>query len=271
MAKPLVLRLFPEYREPEDAVGESEVQNALAGFGFPVPRVHFTCADKAILGGAFFIMEFVEGEDMLTAASETFPEKLGELHAALHKIDIEPLIEEQGLSEHELQQLGLDGIYNWLKEAAESNFPWLRKGVEWLLENRPPDPELLSLCHGDFHPMNIMVKDGEVAGVIDWGNFRLADQVSDLANSINLFAVHGEQLLSLSQLEVEDAIKRYTDSYLKQNPVSLEHIPYYRVMSCVLSLYSGAAGQEQLRLPYAVKGATDYIREATGILITPLL
>ncbi len=269
MVKPLVLRLFPEYRGPEDAVWESVVQNVLAARGFPVPRVHLTCTDKSILGGAFFIMDFIEGENMLAASFGTFPERLGELHAALHNIDAEPVIKalvEKGISEHLLR---LDTRYDWLKQAVQNDCPWLGEVVEWLLENRPPEPERLSICHGDFHPMNILVKDGEVTGVIDWGTFRLADQASDLANSINLINIHGEWLLSLSQLEVEGVIEKYTDSYLKQNPVSLENIPYYRVLSCVLSLRSGAAGLELLRLPYAVKGTTDYIQKTTGILILP--
>ena len=37
---PLVLRLFQPYRSPEQAIGESAVQNALAAQGYPVPAVH---------------------------------------------------------------------------------------------------------------------------------------------------------------------------------------------------------------------------------------
>jgi aminoglycoside phosphotransferase (APT) family kinase protein len=269
LSAPLVLRLFPEYREPEAAVGESELQNELAISGFPVPRVHFTCADKTILGGAFFIMDFVEGEDMLTAAAESFPEKLGELHASLHQIDVKPLLEEKGISEQEIQEMGLDGTFHWLNETAQNDYTWLGEVVAWLLKNRSPEPKRLSICHGDFHPMNILMKDGKVAGVIDWSGFKIADQVSDLANSINLVAIHGEQLLLLPQPEIVNIIERYVGSYLKQNPVSIEYVPYYRVLSCVISLLSGAAGQEQLRLPYAVKGATEYIHDITGIQITP--
>ena len=99
----LVLRLYPEYRVPEDAAWESSVQNALANQGYPVPKAYIVCADKSILGGVFFIMEFLPGKPMWTAPQETVPEMLGKAHAALHKIDPESLIKslnEQGFDEN---------------------------------------------------------------------------------------------------------------------------------------------------------------------------
>lgn len=267
MARPLILRLFPEYYNSEQAVLESVVQNVLAARGFPVPRVHFTCTDKSILGGAFFIMDFIEGENMLAALLGTFPERLGELQATLHDIDAGPVIkalEEKGISEHHVR---LDTRYDLLKQAAQNDCHWLRKGVEWLLENRPPEPEPLSICHGDFHPMNILVKDGEVTGVIDWPGFKIADPISDLAFTITITAIQGGQILSEPQ--IEDIIERFVDSYLKQRTVSIEHLPYYRVLRCVLALREGAAGQDVWRLPHEVKGTAGYIHHITGIQIMP--
>ena len=267
LARPLILRLFPEYRGPVDAVWESVVQNTLAARGFPVPRVHFTCTDKSKLGGAFFIMDFIEGENMLAAIFETFPERLGELQATLHHIDAGPVIKalgEKGISE---QQFRLDRRYDWLKQAVQNDCAWLGEGVEWLLENRPLEPKPLSICHGDFHPMNILVKDGEVTGVLDWPGFKIADPISDLAFTITITAIQGGQILP--QSEIENIIERFVGSYLKQRPVSIEHLPYYRVLRCVLALREGAAGQDVWRLPHAVKGTTGYIQKTTGIQITP--
>ena len=267
LAGPLILRLLPEYFDSGQAVLESVVHNVLAARGFPVPRVHFTCTDKSILGGAFFIMDFIEGENMLAAIFSTFPERLGELHATLHTINAGPVIkdlDEKGISE---QLLRLDTKYDWLNEAAQNDCPWLGEGVEWLLENRPPEPERLSVCHGDFHPMNILMKDGEVTAVLDWPNFKITDPISDLAFTMTLTAVQGGQIAS--QSEVDNIIERYVGSYLKLNPISIENIPHYRVLRCVLALRQGAIGQDFWRLPHAVKATTGYIHHVTGIQITP--
>ena len=115
--------------------------------------------------------------------------------------------------------------------------------------------------------MNILMKDGEVTAVLDWPNFKITDPISDLAFTITLTAVQGGQIAS--QSEVDNIIERYVDSYLKLNPISIENIPHYRVLRCVLALRQGAIGQDIWRQPHAVKGTTEYIHEITGIQITP--
>ena len=38
-----------------------------------------------------------------------------------------------------------------------------------------------TLCHLDFQPFNILVLDGEITGIVDWGNAKMADRRHDLA------------------------------------------------------------------------------------------
>ena len=40
---------------------EYRVMAALHGTGFPVPRMHALCMDDAVIGSAFFVMDYVEG------------------------------------------------------------------------------------------------------------------------------------------------------------------------------------------------------------------
>lgn len=42
--------------------------------------------------------------------------------------------------------------------------------------------------HGDLHPANILVRDGRLAGVIDWGDLCAGDAATDLASVWMLFA-----------------------------------------------------------------------------------
>jgi aminoglycoside phosphotransferase (APT) family kinase protein len=185
LSKSLALRIYPGYYGTGNAVWESTIQNVLAGEGYPVPNVHFTCTDMTILGGAFIVMDFLPGKLMITAPTETIPELLGITHAALHNIDPQPLIEalgERGINE---DNLGLSGQYKWLEEAGNKH-SWAHDGVEWLIKNRPPDPEHPVLCHGDFHPLNILIQEGKVTGVLDWPGFHIADAVMDVANTVVL-------------------------------------------------------------------------------------
>ena len=65
----------------------------------------------------------------------------------------------------------------------------VKRRIDWLLENRPPEPERLAVCHGDFHPLNILVQDGIVTGVLDWPGFIIADPALDIANTIVLSTI----------------------------------------------------------------------------------
>lgn len=267
--KRLVLRLYPAFRPPEQVVWESSVQNALANAGYPVARVHIICTDKSILGGAFFIMDFLPGEPMMMAPVENKPEMLGKIHCALHKIDPEFLIKslnEQGIDEN---QYGLNKAFGALSNAAKE-LPWIRDIADWLIKNRPPEPERLALCHGDFHPNNILIQDGKVSGVLDWGGFLIADPALDIASTIKLINVNFKHLTGpdFASVDWEMFSRLYLDAYRAQFPLDNTNIVYYRVGKSIGTLLDGFAGLQSLRHPLIVKDLIEYIHKITGIRIT---
>jgi aminoglycoside phosphotransferase (APT) family kinase protein len=68
----------------------------LAKEAYPVAKAHLICTDKSVLGGAFFIMDFLSGTPMMAAPIEAIPMILGIAHAALHSIDPGSFIIESG-------------------------------------------------------------------------------------------------------------------------------------------------------------------------------
>ena len=42
--------------------------------------------------------------------------------------------------------------------------------------------------HGDLHPRNIIIENGSIAGIIDWGNLTSGDIATDLASIWMLFS-----------------------------------------------------------------------------------
>lgn len=272
LSKLLVLRLYPQFYGTRNAVWESTVQNVLAREGYPVPWVYFTCTDMAILGGAFFIMEFLPGDLMVTAPMETIPDMLGKTHAALHDIDPNPLIESLGRQGIDENQYRLGSRLNRLNDEAKK-FPWLCDGVDWLVENRPPEPEHLTICHSDFHPLNILIQDGQVTGVLDWPGFLVADPALDVANTIVLTTISSKHLFSstewgFSSVNWEQAAQLYLDSYQAQRPLDTTHLDYYRVRRCVNALAQGVDGQKVWQHPLIVKDLIEYIHRITGIRMT---
>ena len=135
-SQPLVLRLYPKFYGTQNATWESTIQNMLVNAGYPVAKAHFVCTDMSILGGAFFIMDYIPGQILMSAPLDTVLETLGKAHAELHKIDPTNLIDsfkEAGVSDY---VYGLDSRFNNLRERAKKQ-PWIQDGVKWLLDHRP--------------------------------------------------------------------------------------------------------------------------------------
>jgi len=269
--RPLVLRLYPEFYGTGSAIWESTVQNGLAREGYPVAQAHILCTELSVLGGAFFIMDHLPGHLLALAPPESVPELLGTIHAELHNIDPAPLIEtlrEQGIDDDGYR---LESRYNWLKGKA-TELPWLRPAIEWLLEHRPPEPACLSVCHGDFHPFNILYAEGQVTGVQDWGGFSIADPAYDVGNTVVLITVASRHLAAsmegLPPIDFDLMVKLYLAAYRAHRPLDGTNLDYYRVRRCVMSLVQGAEGQKVWQHPLIVRDLLAYICQVTGIQIS---
>ena len=263
-SRPLVLRLFPEYANPYQAISESAVQNALAAQGYPAPSVLFASRDKVHLGGAFLIMEFMPGKTMLAAAPQGLPSMLGRCHAALHNIAPAPLLKALRAQGFEEQHYRLSGRSDWLVGRIRT-LPWLEESIQWLLENMPLEPEHLVICHGDFHPLNILVKDGRVSAVLDWPGFMIGDAIMDVANTIVLLTMAAEVLLPTE--DWAEGIPKYLEAYRSECFLDDTHLDYYRMLRCVASFVHGAEGQEVWKSPPALRALTEHVYEISNIRV----
>jgi aminoglycoside phosphotransferase (APT) family kinase protein len=57
----------------------------------------------------------------------------------------------------------------------------------WDFALRAPLDGTPTWLHGDLHPRNVLVEDGVITGVIDWGDMCSGDSATDLASSWTLF------------------------------------------------------------------------------------
>ena len=270
LSNTLVLRLYPNFYDPKDVVLEKTIQDLLASEGLPVPRTYFICTDITILGGAFFIMEFLQGKLMLTAPLETIPHMLGETHANLHKLNPEPLIKslnEQGIKNFRLTN-NLDKLYSLGNKQI-----WLHPVIEWLKENRPDGKDQLVICHGDFHYLNLLINEENVSGILDWSCFLVADPLFDVANTIVIITLISKHLLplaiaSFSIVNWETFAQKYLSAYQMINPIlNLKHLNYYMVRRCFEAIIQGIEGQEALQNPLIVNDMIKCISDKTGLLI----
>jgi aminoglycoside phosphotransferase (APT) family kinase protein len=268
--RPLVLRLYPLALGTETAVWESAVQNGLAREGYPVARAHVLCTDVSVLGGAFFVMDYLPGVSLATAPQESVPRLLGQTQAKLHGIDSNALVKwlaDQGIAR---QGYTFASRFDWLCERAKV-VPWVRPGMDWLRQHRPPDPERLSVCHGDFHPLNVMVDQGAVTGILDWGGLALADPAYDVGNTLVLLTIAVKNLAASMGLfpgaDFDHMAESYLAAYRAQRPLESTHLDYFRARRCVQALVEGAEGQEVWQHPSIVRDLLACIHEVTGMRI----
>ncbi len=155
----------------------------------------------------------------------------------------------------------------------------LKPVVNWLIENRPDERDELSICHGDFHPGNVMVDGGRVSGVLDWPGALLADAEYDVAVSLVLMTVAGPSLVPEAPPGIFDAFAAaHLDSYSRRRTLDPVRLRYYRAHRAVRAFIRGTvvrtpgvdpelAPRDQY--PWAEEGAlrrlASVIKETTGI------
>ena len=145
---------------------EYRVMKGLQNTDVPVPRMLHLCEDDAVLGTAFFVMEFVDGTVFWDPAlpeltkrqrAKVYDEQNRAL-AALHLVDPAKV----GLAD-----FGKAGSYfarqrdRWTKQyrASETeHIADMETLIAWLEANEPPDDGRASLVHGDYRIDNMIFK-----------------------------------------------------------------------------------------------------------------
>src|SRR2546425_9076996 len=89
---PLILRVLGSQHPPARALSERATQNAVAGLGYPAPRVLLASPDPPTLGGAFLVMERLAGRPLLDAQRLGVASVLVEMQLRLHALDAEVLL-----------------------------------------------------------------------------------------------------------------------------------------------------------------------------------
>jgi aminoglycoside phosphotransferase (APT) family kinase protein len=169
---------------------EYRVISALHGVGFPVARPHALCEDDAVIGTAFYVMDYVEGRvlwdqslpGMTKAERFAIWDELNRVIARLHLLDYRAL---------GLETFGKPGNYierqiaRWAKQyqASETEpIAAMDELIAWLPQNIPPETAT-TVVHGDYRLDNVIYHRAEprILAVLDWELSTLGDPLADFA------------------------------------------------------------------------------------------
>jgi aminoglycoside phosphotransferase (APT) family kinase protein len=173
---------------------EFRVMQGLLHSAVPVPRMHLLCEDEAVVGRAFYVMDFVDGRvlwdqslpGMGPAARGAIYDEMNRVIAALHGVDVAAI----GLADY-----GRPGNYferqigRWSKQYLASvteEITEMDRLIEWLPSHLPPgarDTAAPAIVHGDFRLDNLVFHPTEprVMAVLDWELSTLGHPLADFS------------------------------------------------------------------------------------------
>ena len=246
LSGPLVLRLSRPHHDPARVLREAATQNAVADLGYPAPRVLLASAEPHALGAPFMLMERLPGRPLLEAGAIGMGAVLAAAQARLHALDAAPLARALGAAGT------LDGyLETEAGRIARAKLDGLRPLLDWL-RARQPRESATAICHGDFHPQNILVDGGRVTGVLDWPNAMVADPIFDVASTLNIVSFVSAGITSLPapvrwllRAAQPILVRRYLASYRRLRPVDAARLAYYQVAAGLRALVR--AGESRRR------------------------
>lgn len=231
---------------------EAQAIGALARTDVPHARLVATCADAAVTGGPFFIMEEIEGFNAgvgmpaLHAASPGIRNRMGfavvDALAAIRAVDyvavgLADFGKPEGFLERQVDRWRsqLEGYAQFEGWPGPAGLPAVDPIRKWLDANLPPSFKP-GLMHGDFHLKNLLFhNDGpEVAAVIDWELATIGDPLVDLGWLLATWpGPNGDYTSFIIEpwdgFPSGEEIVHYYGSVTGQ---ALDHVLWYQVFAC---------------------------------------
>jgi aminoglycoside phosphotransferase (APT) family kinase protein len=189
---------------------EFRVISALAHSEVPVAKAHALCEDAAVIGTAFYVMDYVEGRlfwdaalpELAAAERRAIYQEMTRVIAALHAVDYAGA----GLGD-----FGKPGRYierqvtRWTQQyrASETErIDAVERLIEWLPKHIPADEET-SIVHGDFRLDNAIFhpREPRILAVLDWELSTLGHPLVDLAYLCMRYHLSAEQFRGLGGLD----------------------------------------------------------------------
>jgi aminoglycoside phosphotransferase (APT) family kinase protein len=189
-----------------DMSREYRIIAALRDTPVPVPAALAYCADEAVNGRPFYVMNFVDGYVLRGAAQTqaTLDEKtrrvagddLVDVLVAIHQVDVDAvglgtLARRDGYIDRQLRRWHgqFQQSQQQEREAGLHRSLPLVDEVHDILAQRVPSQVGTAIVHGDYRLDNTVVSaDGRVAAVLDWELCTLGDPLADLGTLMMYWA-----------------------------------------------------------------------------------
>lgn len=195
-----VVKVFDEDYAKPDVLNEALNQARVEDIGINVPKV---IEVKMIDGKWAIVSEFIEGKTLAELMAE-HPEKTNEY--------LELFVEMQ-MQVHAAKCPMLSKLKDKMnrKISAADLDATTRYELHTRLEGMPKHTKV---CHGDFNPSNIIMKEDGTPYILDWSHVTQGNASADVARTYLLFMLSGET----------DIANKYLDLFSKKSDTAKQYI-----------------------------------------------
>ncbi|HEY6285766.1 MAG TPA: phosphotransferase [Ktedonobacteraceae bacterium] len=199
---------------PHIAADEFELLKLLHSVGLATPTPYYLDQSGEIFATPYVVIEYIEGEPVFApnnVAGYIFQiaSQLSRIHQVdCSNLDVSFLPQQEKIVAEKLRKrpVKVDEALDEgrIRDALETVWPLAQRNTSVLL-------------HGDFWPGNILWRDGQLVGVIDWEDAALGDPLADVANS---------RLEILWAFGI-DAMQGFTHHYQSMTTIDFTNLPYW--------------------------------------------
>ncbi len=234
----------------ETMLREFRLLSALRDTDVPHAHVVGGCDDTEVLGGCFYMMEFVDGWSPIQEGT-TWPEPFGSDLEARRGLAFELVEGIARLSKVDWQAKGLEGfgkpdgfherqVDRWLAHLAAVQFrplPGIDEAAEWLRAHKPSTYRP-GIMHGDYQFANVMYRHGapaRLAAIVDWEMATVGDPLLDLGWVVNGWPVDpsrpGEAAVSYVDYTGMPSVDELLGYYQDRSGRPVDEIDYYVILA----------------------------------------
>ena len=250
----LVVRIAPSAERFTHAAREMAIQNWISQHHYPAPRVLVLLHDDWELNLPAQISARAPGVQLLDAIkaqprrAKELMAMLAGLHVDLHRLDQAGWPEPKAIGTAAIKRTAL--IHERIDAGNVTLGVAMRQvevGLEWCATN----PVDTVVCHGDFHPLNVVFDAASGAAmVVDWTDVTVDDPHSDIARTAVLFrcaAIAGSSGVERVALRLIGPIlaRMYLKAYRQRRAFDPERLRHWEA----LHLLNGLAQIDSLTDP----------------------
>lgn len=246
----LVVRVHGPHHNGHPATLEVEILRALSDLGLCTPRVIALDQSLRFMPHPFVILHHIDGETCSPTLEDVDRiDTMARMLAHIHSVPIE------GLPSLPARLDPIPELFDFLPPDRE--FDGLRV---WLSDSKDTRYDgALVLLHGDFWPGNLLWKDDQLVGVLDWEDAAYGDPLSDLACAA----------LELSYVAGPYGAQRLLGTYEALRPFDLNRLALWQLYVAAAAHHSMAGwGLDPDREAHMRATALTTIRAASNLLLS---